>query len=122
MELSSSAVPLMGLPSRSEVISLSLSPQQYLQRLTILVVRLAIQTLRVDPTGLGRFGVSRTEEDEIGRKDFTLIDSDNVTNANGALRTFLETLRLLVQHFDWTIVCDSVGFVSVDILAYYALE
>ena len=112
----------MGLPSRSEVISLSLSLQQYLQRLTILVVRLAIQTLRVDPTGLGRFGVSRTEEDEISRKDFTLIDSDNVTNANGALRTFLETLRLLVQHFDRTIVCDSVGFVSVDILAYYALE
>lgn len=122
MELSSSAVPLMDLPSRSEVISLSLSPQPYLQRLTILVVRLAIQTLRVDPTGLGRFGVSRTEEDEIGRKDFTLIDSDNVANANGALRTFLETLRLLVQHFDRTIVCDSVGFVSVDILAYYALE
>ena len=122
MELSSSAVPLMDLPSRSEVISLSLSLQPYLQRLTILVVRLAIQTLRVDPTGLGRFGVSRTEEDEISRKDFTLIDSDNVTNANGALRTFLETLRLLVQHFDRTIVCDSVGFVSVDILAYYALE
>ena len=116
MELSSSAVPLMDLPSRSEVISLSLSPQPYLQRLTILVVRLAIQTLRVDPTGLGRFGVSRTEEDEIGRKDFTLIDSDNVANANGALRTFLETLRLLVQHFDRTIVCDSVGFVSAEII------
>ena len=119
MALSSSAVPLMDLPSRSEVISLSLSLQPYLQRLTILVVRLAVQTLRVDPTGLGRLGVSRAEEDEIGRKDFTLVDSDNVANANGALRTLLETLRLLVQHLDWTTVGDSIGLVSVEIFTHY---
>ena len=116
MELSSSAVPLMGLPSRSEVISLSLSLQSYLQRLTILVVGLAIQTLCVDPTGLGRLGISRTKEHEIGREDLTLVDSDNVADANGALGTLLETLGLIVQHLDGATVCDSVSFVSVEII------
>ena len=116
MVLSSSAVLLMHSPLCSDVISFSFPLHSYLQRLTVFVVRFAVQTLCIDPTGFGRFGVSRSKEHKIGGNDITLIDANNIANANGTLRALLKTLLLLVQHFNGATVGDSISFVTTAII------
>lgn len=123
MALSSSAVPLIPLPSYSEEhYPLHKLVRTDFQRLAVFVVGLSIQTLRVDPARLGRLGIAGAKEHEVRGEDLALVHLDNIAHTDLTLRNVFKHPLLPVQHLHWLRVHDSVGFVAIQIIANYAMK
>ena len=115
MLLSRSSMLCDDSPSVVHYVSTSTRAHHF-QRLSVLVVRFAVQTLRIDPARPGRFRVARVEEDHVGGEDVALVNHHNVAHSNVALRDFFELLRLLVEHAELATVGLFVGAMPIPVV------
>ena len=56
------------------------------------------------------------EEDHVGGEDVALVDHHNVAHPDVALRHFLESLRLLVEHAELATVGLFVGAMTIPVV------